>query len=239
MRPLLFLGLVTQLACWSEQTFTRDCIAAGHCLVSDSGVGGGGDIGGGGGGDIGGGGGGGTTGGGTGGGFVDDGGVITWAEVVSELFDAIPRGLDAGFTVAFTPTLSTGKWVGGVLTSDGRVVCIPAAGSNALRVSANGVVTVQDLGFSGGWEGGVLLSDGGVLGLPSVSATFLAAGPVSATEIAVGLPLSGASYPYFEGGVITLEGQVLLAPKNAIYPGVFDTFTNTLTVDPLSVMVNA
>ena len=164
MRRVLVLALMGLSACWSEQTFTEDCVAAGHCVVAGS-VGGGGEMMGGGGGQTG--GGGGALGGG--GGAIDDagtpdagtpdagtpdagtldagtpdagttdGGPLTWTEVVGELFPQV--GGDGGFTLEFKPAGVTGKWVGAVLTNAGDVICVPAGNSQALRISPTRVIT--------------------------------------------------------------------------------------------------
>ena len=210
------LALLAQAACWSETAFREKCIAAGNCVLSDDGGGAAG---------------GGAAGGGAG---RDDGGVPTWNEVVSELF-AAPVGLDAGFRLAFVslPTGAPGT-IGGVLTRSGSVICMPYSGSSALEV-------LPDAGFrfipapprSGGWEGGVLLDDGSVLGIPHETDSFLLIHPddsgvriIDAGIVAAGL----LGTHFFEGAVITLSGQVLIAPSESSRVGVFDPRTEQLSL---------
>ena len=148
-----------------------------------TGGGGGGATGGGGGATGGGGGatggGGGATGGGggaTGGGSPSDGGELTWNDVATQLF-AAPPGLDAGFDLAFVDAgFPGGKWVGGVLTPSGDVICLPFQGGRALRISPSRNVTTIPLGQNGSWQGGVLLADGGVLGIVYENPNFVAIG---------------------------------------------------------------
>ena len=245
MRHVLTLALITLSGCWSEQTFRDQCVASGHCQITGDGGGpgggGGGGATGGGGGATGGGGGatgggGGATGGGGGetgggGGTPSDGGELTWAEVASELF-AAPPGLDAGFDLAFVDAgYPGGKWVGGVLTPSGDVICLPFQGGRALRISPTRNVTTISLGQNGSWQGGVLLADGGVLGIVYENPNFVAIGGNTAALLDAGLPRDGVmTTPYFEGGVITLSQKVLLSPRGDVFPGVFDRATQLLTI---------
>lgn len=252
MRRLLVLALLTQAACWSEDSFRQKCLETGRCTMTPElggGVGGGGATGGGGGATGGGGGemmgggggamgggmggGGGTTGGGTGGGgvIVSDGGQPTWNEVATELFPATP--MDAGFTVTFRPHgIQNAMWAGGVLTSTGDVICIPFNGGLALRISRDRVnIGSYNVGPNGPWEGGVLLADGTILGLPYAYNAFVSISATGGTVLDAGLPRTNADAgPFFEGGVVTLSQKVLLAPSANVFPGVYDPATQELTI---------
>lgn len=168
----------------------------------------------------------------TGGGIPDDGGGLTWARVVSELFD-VPEGLDAGADLTFVSLPDagpSGKWVGGVLNRRGEVICIPYSGGNLLRVGPDAGLSFFPTQHYGEWEGGVLLSDGGVVALPYSTYRVLSFSGTAQSYLDAGLPRGGAEVPaYFEGGVLTLSEQLLLAPSKRWLPGVFSMASGTLT----------
>ena len=224
MRALLVTSVLVLSACWSEQQFTRDCVAAGHCVVDDAGATGGGSETGGGGGATGGGGGGTLE-------IVDSGlqpGAfsVSWAQVAAELFDAgvgtVPGVDDAQFTLSVItvfPTTAT-KWIGGVLGPSGSVYCIPYSSTGALEVLEvlpnDTLRTMAVPGTSWGWEGGVLMPDGTVIGLPNSASDLLIiptdGGPPRVLDIGLRL-LAGSGT--FEGGVVTSTGRLWLAPSSS------------------------
>lgn len=157
---------------------------------------------------------------------------ITWAEVVSDLFD-VPEGLDAGVTLSFVdvPPAEPGKWVGGVLTPNDDVICIPYSGGDLLKVLSDGGLELYDSDHFGEWEGGGLLRDGGVVGFPYNTVSVLTFDGTTAQNIDAGLPLPGAPFPsYFEGGVVTLSEHLLLAPSFSYSPGVYSMATGELVI---------
>jgi hypothetical protein len=189
--------------CWSETAFRDRCVATGHCVVDDAGVGGGGVGGGGvggggvggGGGGVGGGGVGGVGGGmgGAGGGFggvcdggagsfgdggpawVDDGGVPTWTQVAADLFP-LDGGTDSSFTISTITLPGFGEYIGGVLRPTGSVLCFPNHGAtNILEILPDGGLNYIPVPNEGseGWQGGVLLDDGTVIGIPYTNPSFL------------------------------------------------------------------
>ncbi len=205
MRRFIVLVLLAQAACWSEKSFRDACVDAGNCVVDDAGVG--------------------TP-------------ALTWEEVSTELFGldgGLTVGLDGGFTITFVNTGVGGgnRWVGGVLTRSGSVICIPASAATALEVFADGGLRTFPVPphEPNAWEGGVLLPDGTVLGLPYSSNAFLVIPPDGGASwlLDAGLPRAGLSAPFFEGGVVTRSGKVLLASSAGPDLAVFDPGSGIIT----------
>lgn len=246
MRRVLIAGMVFNAACWSEATFVTECTTAGHCApTADSGPD-----------DAG------TDDAGTVDAGVFDAGVLdagvfdagvfdagaadggdlsTWAQVASELFP--PAALDPAFTLTAMNIGTNPGLVGGVLTRSGSVICIPYRQGRALEVfPGGGTRFLPETGDGGGgWEGGVLLPDGTVLGVPLDVGEFLLIPPDGGVPRRVegGLADSGLLPPYFEGGVVTKSGKVLLSNYKGPKFAVFDPVTERVAVlDPITFQGN-
>jgi hypothetical protein len=219
MRALLCGLLMLEAACWSQASFTADCTAAGHCVPSppaldDAGTIDAGEV------DA---------------GMVDagaaDASYATWADVTRELFPTSPT-TDSTFTLATIGIGTNPGLIGGVLTPSGSVICLPYYPGPALEIRRNGSTRFLPSVGDGGWEGGVLLPDGTVLGLPYSAKEFLVIPPDGGTPRLVegGLETSGLTAPYFEGGVVTKSGKVLLAVSSGPKLAVFDPVTERLSM---------
>ncbi len=224
MRALLCSLVLVEAACWSQSTFTDECTAAGHCVpsvpvISDAGL---------------------DDAGSSDAGPVDagpgDAGFATWADVSRELFPSV-AGTDSSFTLSTIPIPTNPGLIGGVLTPSGSVICLPYYPGPALEIRRNGLTRFLPSVGDGGWEGGVLLPDGTVLGIPYSAGEFLLIPTDGGTPRLVegGLASSGLTAPYFEGGVVTKSGKVLLAVSTGPKLAVFDPVTERVsTLDPVT-----
>lgn len=192
----LWLMLAFSSACWRQDDFRSKCILADNCGLPEEDAG------------------------------VDAGlSPGRWNEVASLLFD-VPPEVDAGFDVLLISNLSaattTGDacaYVGGVLTKEGSVLCIPSASTIALEYSAEGRVSSATVNQRDGegWAGGVLLESGAVVGIPTGASTLLSIAtrpPLPGRQVDF-LPLSdvpdagagfGAAARTLDGTIVTVDG---------------------------------
>ena len=143
-----------------------------------------------------------------GGGLTSDAGQLTWAGVVSDLFP--PMALDAGFTLDFVPTSTNGKWVGGVLTTNGDVLPgVYDSRTNVLTLLDGGIPQTVSSGAS--YAGAVLLADGeSALMIPRYARKPMLVTPTSATILPIADVIEGHS-----GGLLVPDESVLMKPNSS------------------------
>jgi hypothetical protein len=143
--------------------------------------------------------------------------------------------------------VGSGKYYGGVLLPDGRVLLVPR---NAKHVGlydprtnawSEGKDDLSAVGGSGKYSGGVLLPDGRVLLVPDNAKHVGLYDPRTNAWSEGKDDLSAVGSGKHHGGVLMPDGRVLLVPRNAKHVGLYNPRTNAWSEgkDDLSAVGNA
>jgi hypothetical protein len=168
--------------------------------------------------------------------------IINW---ISATCNASDQPVSSWWATSRVPTfgnVATGPkgsfdYAGSVLLPDGRVLFVPATGSNVGFYNPRTLLfsTVSPAGLTDGpdkFRGGVLCPNGNVAFIPHLVANVGLFNPVTYvySNIAVGASGGvGGNQRRFQGGVLSPTGNVIMIPRDSANIGVFNPTTLTLT----------